>query len=86
MIMEVRQFVVDRIEGNRVVLEGLGAVPSALLPASIREGDVIALHHQARCVEIAIVEATSREEEASTLRESLPRADGSDNKLFELDE
>lgn len=36
-------YVVDRLEGEIAVIEGLGDVPLALLPDGLREGDVVAI-------------------------------------------
>ncbi len=75
--MGTRQTVVDRLEGDKAVLEGMGAVPAALLPTGLREGDVLTLEVEDAQVILRIdaVARRAREAELEALRADLPKVD-----------
>lgn len=73
------RYVVDRFEGDLAVVEGLGTLPAALLPAGAREGDVLIVSAVESTVTLrldrdgrAAAEAETRRLQATLLRLDIP--------------
>ena len=69
--MSTMTLILDRIEADAGVFEGLGALPLAVLPAQIREGSVLKVTRTSSQVvlELDLVTQARREQDARRLQQ-----------------
>ncbi len=80
------EWILDRWEGDAGILEDLGAVPRALLPRALREGEVLRVVVDNDTVTLTRDTTASRRrrEQAQRLRDELAVAEPGNGDVFEL--